>query len=255
MADNKERNTNKPRGPMQSLDLAYNDKAGAHKNITRVIPPIKSFLGDLSAVDEAEIYTILHNNSGAFFDVDGAAKSWQGHDFYVWFNVTDGANTQTDPGGQGTSHKIDILSADAAAAIASKEQVITDAISGVSVGNSTTTNTYTYDAGGAKKDAVDVDAAVTATTTTQGIDQGLSVPSGKGGKAGGYVLIFNNSATVSFVKTGTDASNLPAPTGGANGIPIPPNDWLVISMGSNKYIRANAATTFGYVIDDESFIS
>jgi hypothetical protein len=58
--------------------------------------------------------------TGAFFDVVGPAKYLQLADSlaYVWFNVTDGSNIQTDPGGVGVSIQVDILIADTASVIA-----------------------------------------------------------------------------------------------------------------------------------------
>lgn len=84
------------------------------------------------------ISTITNVNLGnsVNFDVSGAAKKvtlWaarplRGH--YFWFNVVDGVNTQTDPGGQATAtmgHQVDILTTDSANDVASKLQAVINA--------------------------------------------------------------------------------------------------------------------------------
>jgi hypothetical protein len=66
---------------------------------------------------------------------------------------------------------------------------------------------------------------------------------------GSLVAVYNNSASTAFVITGL---TLPAaPSTGANGIPIPPNSYLIIPMGQTNFIISSAATCFGYQLQDD----
>ena len=58
------------------------------------------------------------------------------------------------------------------------------------------------------------------------------------------VMVFNVSAAVVYVKFGD--STVTAPTGGADGVPIPPNNYVVLASGQNEFVISNVATTFGY---------
>jgi hypothetical protein len=59
------------------------------------------------------------------------------------------------------------------------------------------------------------------------------------------VLCYNNSAAVAWVAFGSQA--VAAPTGYANGLPIPANSMFVYNSGESEWIISNVATTFGYV--------
>lgn len=67
---------------------------------------------------------------------------------------------------------------------------------------------------------------------------------------GKTVALFNASATVAFVKTGT--LGVSAPTGGVDGICLKPNDYTVIAMGLDTHVIASTATVFVYEVRDES---
>jgi hypothetical protein len=67
---------------------------------------------------------------------------------------------------------------------------------------------------------------------------------------GVLVAVFNDSTTVSYVALGT-TSAVAAPTSPANGIAIPPNSYLIVPMGTNNWIISNAATTYGYWLQDD----
>lgn len=69
-------------------------------------------------------------------------------------------------------------------------------------------------------------------------------------KMGRVIAVYNNSTTTAFAKTGADSS-VTAPSGGADGICLKPNDYTYIAMGSDLYIIASAATCFGYELVDE----
>jgi hypothetical protein len=64
------------------------------------------------------------------------------------------------------------------------------------------------------------------------------------------VMLFNNSGAVVFAKFGD--SSVSAPTGGANGLCIPPNDYIIVSSGENEYVRSNVNTTFVYTAQGNS---
>ena len=70
---------------------------------------------------------------------------------------------------------------------------------------------------------------------------------------GATIAVYNNSATTAFValypQTGA------APTGGANGIALPPFAYTYVCMGANQFIIASAATVFGYQVIDESYLT
>lgn len=68
--------------------------------------------------------------------------------------------------------------------------------------------------------------------------------------AGSLIALYNNSNTAAFVKVG-DPATLIAPTGGADGICLRPNDYTIISVGPDQGIIANAATVFAYLIIDD----
>lgn len=63
------------------------------------------------------------------------------------------------------------------------------------------------------------------------------------------IYIFNTDAVYHYVAFGT-TSGMAAPAGGATGIPIPPNQGVVVSSGSNTYIRSDNALVFGYMAND-----
>lgn len=69
-------------------------------------------------------------------------------------------------------------------------------------------------------------------------------------EAGSLIALYNNSATTAFAKVG-DPATLTAPTGGADGICLRPNEYTIISVGPNNGIIANAATVFAYLIIDD----
>lgn len=87
---------------------------------------------DVAAV--AQVRRLTFSQTGAFYDVIGAAKAIQlynspavGH--YFWFFVTDGANVQTDPTLAGVGHQVNILTADTSAQIAIKAAAVVATVS------------------------------------------------------------------------------------------------------------------------------
>ena len=99
-------------------------------------------------------YTLVQNGSslsqlegfifatltGADYDVVGAGLKFNLADSagYVWFNVTDGANVQSDPTGTGTGVQVDVLSADDATALATKAKAAIDTAALAEVNNTST---------------------------------------------------------------------------------------------------------------------
>jgi hypothetical protein len=90
------------------------------------------------------------------------------------------------------------------------------------------------------------DASGTLKTSDAGLD---CSPIGALGSAvrvgaGASVRCYNNSNAVVWVKFG--AQGVAAPTGYADGLPIPINSMVVYNSGASEWIISNAATTFGY---------
>jgi len=71
----------------------------------------------------------------------------------------------------------------------------------------------------------------------------------KPSKLGALIAVYNNSATTAWAKTGDDT--VTAPTGGADGIALKPNDYTIIAMGADVKIITSTATCFGYEIVDD----
>ncbi len=69
------------------------------------------------------------------------------------------------------------------------------------------------------------------------------------GRQGALVAIYNNSGSTAFAKTGN--ATVTAPTGGADGICLPPNEYTILALGTDTHVITNTATCFGYIIDDE----
>jgi hypothetical protein len=61
------------------------------------------------------------------------------------------------------------------------------------------------------------------------------------------VMIFNSAGAVGYVSFGSQSMG--APTGPTDGIPVAAGEKIVLSSGSNAWVRGSAATIFGYVGD------
>jgi len=130
----------------------------------------------------AEVSQSIFSEVGDFYDVVGAGKAVQlyngadaGH--YFWFNVTDGGDTQTDPGLVGTAHQVDVVEADTSAQVATKFAAIVNALGdfGAPVpGASTVTITNA-----AVGDATDVSESGTAAAVSV-VSQGEDIGTGEG---------------------------------------------------------------------------
>lgn len=70
--------------------------------------------------------------------------------------------------------------------------------------------------------------------------------------SGKTISLYNNSGVVAFVA----ASILPtiaAPTGFTDGIALAPNQYTTITLTEETYIRASAATVYGYEVLDDTY--
>lgn len=177
----------------------------------------------------AEIADVQINDSAPFFDVKGAAKHWEltaqdgslyyvwynvtdgsetqadgefettefdftgqtgsTHDvigsanhlliksasdaisYYVWINVTDGANVQTDPTPGGTGVQLDVIAADNDAGLAFKFAAVLDALGAFDGVSATTIATVNNTVEGVTTDSADVSTGVAITIIKQGTDE------------------------------------------------------------------------------------
>jgi hypothetical protein len=78
--------------------------------------------------------------------------------------------------------------------------------------------------------------------------------SGKEVALGSMIHIFNSDTAIHYVATGA-AGGVTAPTSPANGIPVPPGQYITISMGQDQEIISDSATVYGYLVDDETSYS
>ena len=62
------------------------------------------------------------------------------------------------------------------------------------------------------------------------------------------IYVFNTAGAVAYVAFGD--TGVAAPTSGANGVPIPAGQGMMLSSGQNEFIRASAATVFGFVANE-----
>ena len=160
-------------------------KTGSAAGVRRVVDTYTAATGGITTTSPfpntggvPEETNITINNGGAFFDVIGAAKYFNlksandATSYYVWLNVTNGANTQTDPVAVGTGVQVDILLGETDAQIAVKVAAEIDALLDFSVPvPGGTTFSITNAADGATTDAADVTAGVTVNVTVQGVDE------------------------------------------------------------------------------------
>jgi len=65
---------------------------------------------------------------------------------------------------------------------------------------------------------------------------------------GSPVLVFNSAGSIAYVSFG--AYNMAAPAGPTDGIPIAAGEKYMLNSGSNAWIRASAATVYGYKGDN-----
>lgn len=89
--------------------------------------------------------------------------------------------------------------------------------------------------------------------------QGYLVPRGAAnvvqspGQGRTYAFFNSNTSTVRWVRFGNNT--VTAPTGYTDGIPLPPLQYTVLSLGPNTSFIANNADVFAYEVVDESFLN
>jgi len=132
-----------------------------------------------STDDVAQEFTMTTAGTGNDHDVVGAAEhflfSSESTEYYGWWNVTDGANSQTDPAvASRTGVQIDVLDADTADQKAAKAQAAIDALTGLTAAVATNVVTVTNDDKGAATAPSDVSSGVTMVLVTLGVEGGTT---------------------------------------------------------------------------------
>ena len=72
------------------------------------------------------------------------------------------------------------------------------------------------------------------------------------GTPGALVAIFNPGTQPHYVKFGN--GTVTAPTGGADGIAVPPNSYVSLACGMDTYLIADGQC-FAYLIEDDSYLA
>ena len=70
---------------------------------------------------------------------------------------------------------------------------------------------------------------------------------------GKTIALFNSDTAIHWVKFG-DAS-VAAPTGFADGLPVPPGQYSFFSVGRNCGFRSDSALVFAYVLQDDTTLT
>jgi hypothetical protein len=71
---------------------------------------------------------------------------------------------------------------------------------------------------------------------------------------GRTIAFFNsNASTVRWVRFGNNT--VTAPTGYADGVPLPPGEYTILGLGPNTSYIANNADVFAYEVVDETFLN
>jgi len=154
--------------------------ASPHSNIAAsagIADPTAYEFDGLPDVDsEAEVTTLTFSQAGSFYDVVGAAKAVKlntglGVAHYFYADVSDGAETQTDPALGGTGHVVSILTADTSAQIAAKFETVIEAVTGFDSAVSGSIVTVTNTDAGDADDATVSGTCCAVAVTNQGVDE------------------------------------------------------------------------------------
>lgn len=133
---------------------------------------------DTTTAPEITDITML---AASTLDVVGAALSWtlfsanDVTDYYVWYDVTDGANAQSDPSTAGTGIKVDVLLADTATDVATKTAAAIDLLGDFDAISLNLVTTVTNTASGPTTDAADVDTGFTISVILNGLDPDVEI--------------------------------------------------------------------------------
>lgn len=162
-----------------------------------------SYLNQTQHTEDIDFLGLIGSN------FDSVTTKWiqlAGDYAYLWYNVTDGLNAQSDPSGNGVGIQVDILSSDDENAIASKTDSAIDIAGVAAITNSFTNNSILKLQFVSGSISPTVDNGTTAGITIQ--QQGLNAKSIQ--LAGGHAYIWYNV---------TDGSNIQSDPGG-NGVGI-----------------------------------
>lgn len=72
-------------------------------------------------------------------------------------------------------------------------------------------------------------------------------------RAGATCAFFNNGEEVHFIAFGT-AVGMTAPTGPADGVPVPPGQFIVLAFGDKLACKSDTSDVYAYLVEDESYI-
>lgn len=233
-------------GTSIQVDVLLADDDGVLANRTALaITAVLPIAGILSASDSLGVLTVNYSGgditngtdvtAGVGYTVvqDGInSKSFQlgGNYAYIWFNVTDGVATQSDPGGNGTGIQVDILTTDDAIAIAGKAATAIDTAAPGIVGLRSSSNvdevvTVNYEVGSISNSS-DVDSGIVPTEITNGF-------------ASKSLQLAESSAYLWFnVTDGDNIQSNPGGTGTAIKV-----DVLLADIASDIVTKAAAAIT------------
>lgn len=125
--------------------------------------------------------TVITTLAAATLDVAGAARSWtinsalDATDYYVWYDVTDGANAQSDPATAGTGVKVDVLAADTDEDVATKTAAALDLLGDFNASSSGPAITVENTTSGETTDAADVNTSFAIAVTEQGAEPDIDI--------------------------------------------------------------------------------
>lgn len=131
----------------------------------------------LSCAEKTTVDTL----AASTLDVVGAARSWlinsaeDATDYYVWYNVTDGANSQVDPATAGTGVRVDVLLADTDDDVAAKTAAVLDLLADFNASSSGPQITVQNTAFGETTDASDVNSSFTISVVEEGVDPDVEI--------------------------------------------------------------------------------
>jgi hypothetical protein len=68
---------------------------------------------------------------------------------------------------------------------------------------------------------------------------------------GKTLALFNSDAALHWYRTYPATDTPTAPTGMADGVPVPPGQYMLIAMGNDTQIISDSALVFAFTIDDD----
>lgn len=67
---------------------------------------------------------------------------------------------------------------------------------------------------------------------------------------GQSIAFYNDSTTTAYVAFAPTAASIPGSITGANGIAVPPKQYVILTSGANNYFKASATNCWAYDIND-----